>query len=455
MNSLFTQIRNFFSTGHARSIRAKKNVALSLLIKLIQIGVRVALVPLMLKYLGDETYGVWLTVMSTILWFEFFDVGLGHGLRNKLGEAMAQDNTILARQYVSTAFAVIGIIAATFSIVAVAINGFVNWSRVLNTNVLSPNESAAVVLIVTIGFSVRLAVNLIFPILYASQMPAMKNLINAAARLGILLYMVGILWFGVKSKLFYVALIFMGIPALTSIVFSVYFFSTRLRHIRPAPSFIKPTLLKPLMGLGGKFFILQVCATVVYSTDNMIISHLFTPASVVPYEVAHKYFAMMLMMFGIVVQPVWSAVTEAQAKGDIAWIKRSVKRLIQLWLVSVLGLLLMLFLSPLVYDFWLSGEIKVPVSLSVIWALFIAVQALNSIFVQVINGVGKVRVQMLVAIGGAVINIPLSIYLAGNMGMGVSGVIMATLATQVVAIVFVAIQYQKFISGQLSGIWNN
>lgn len=49
--------------------------------------------------------------MSSIVgWFVFFDVGLTQGLRNRFAEARAKGDEELARNYVSTTYAILGII---------------------------------------------------------------------------------------------------------------------------------------------------------------------------------------------------------------------------------------------------------------------------------------------------------------------------------------------------------
>lgn len=449
-------VKKFFNNGHERSVKAKKNVALSFILKFIHIVAGIALVPLMLEYLGEENYGVWLTIASTILWFEFFDVGLGHGLRNKLAEAKAKGNVELSRKYVSTGYAVVGILSILFFSLSVGLNGVVNWADVLNTTTVSESEVAAVVLVVTTGFSIRLVLSLLFAVLYADQRPALKNLIDTIVRVLILATIFLLIkWPSLgEQSLVMVGAVFTGIPLLLSLGFSLVLFNTKYKEIAPKISEVEFSLVRDLMGIGGSFFIIQICATIVYSTDNMIISHLFSPASVTPYEVAHKYFAMALMAFGIVMQPVWSAVTEAYSMADLNWIKKSVNALIKLWILVVLGLAVMLLASPLVYKLWLSDKLTIPFSLSAFWAAFVAVQALNMIFVQVVNGIGKVRLQMIIGILGAAVNIPLSIFLARNMGMGITGVVAATLSTQVIAIGFTMVQCHKAMAGELHGIWD-
>ena len=87
---------DYFSKGHERTIRAKKNIVISFILRVISIGTSLLLVPLILAYLDQTRYGIWLTLASIVMWFNFFDVGLGHGLRNKLSEALAEGKNELS-----------------------------------------------------------------------------------------------------------------------------------------------------------------------------------------------------------------------------------------------------------------------------------------------------------------------------------------------------------------------
>jgi O-antigen/teichoic acid export membrane protein len=154
------------------------------------------------------------------------------------------------------------------------------------------------------------------------------------------------------------------------------------------------------------------------------------------------------------VAPFWSAATDAYTKGEFDWIKRAVSKLVKIWALLAVALLVMLIFSEKVYYLWLGDKVTIPFVLSAAWAFFIALQSLNTIFIQIINGTGKIKLQMILGTIGAVLNIPLSILFAKYFGWGVTGVIGATIATQLLSITFYYIQYKKIINDNLTGIWS-
>ena len=88
----------------ARSRKTKLNIVAMLGVKGLSMLISFLYVPLLLNSMDSENYGVWLTLTSLVSWVAIFDIGLGNGLRNKLAEALARNDELLGRKYVSTAY---------------------------------------------------------------------------------------------------------------------------------------------------------------------------------------------------------------------------------------------------------------------------------------------------------------------------------------------------------------
>ncbi len=58
--------------------------------------------PIYLGAVGQRQYGIILTITSISNFISFFDVGIGNGLRVKLGKAIADNDLLLGKKYVST-----------------------------------------------------------------------------------------------------------------------------------------------------------------------------------------------------------------------------------------------------------------------------------------------------------------------------------------------------------------
>ncbi|MCF8234172.1 MAG: polysaccharide biosynthesis C-terminal domain-containing protein [Melioribacteraceae bacterium] len=443
----------FFSKGHERTLKAKKNIAFSFFIKAINIATGLLLVPLVLNYLDETRYGIWLTLSSLVMWFNFFDVGLGHGLRNKLAESQAKGDESLSRKYVSTTYAGLTLISIGFFSIFLLTNMFLDWTKILNTTVVPKSELNLLAIIVFGFFALRLVFKLILSVLLANQQPAMRDLIETSGKV-LNLIVVYILLQTASDKLLYLGITYSATPVLLFIIFSIILFESKFKHIAPKVKFVDFSLFNDLFKLGGKFFLIQIAAVILFTTDNMIIAQLFSPTEVTPYNIAHQYFGVLMMGFAIIVAPFWSAATDAYAKGEVGWIKRTVSILVKMWGLVAIALIIMLIFANKVYYIWLGDKVAIPFMLSAAWAFFIALQTLNTIFIQFINGTGKIKLQMRLGLVAAIINIPLSILFAKYFEWGVTGVIGATIFTQVMGLFVAMVQYKKIINRNAHGIWN-
>lgn len=115
--NIITRIISKIKGDDARTTLARKNIAISLVIKGIAMLSSFIMVPLTLNYLDNEAYGIWLTISSILFWFTFFDVGLGTGMRNYLSAAVSNNDMELGKKYVSTTFILLFILAAIFAVI--------------------------------------------------------------------------------------------------------------------------------------------------------------------------------------------------------------------------------------------------------------------------------------------------------------------------------------------------
>ena len=172
------------------------------------------------------------------------------------------------------------------------------------------------------------------------------------------------------------------------------------------------------------------------------------------YNISFKYFSIPIMVFTIIITPFWSAFTEAITNNDMKWIINSMKKLIKIWFLVVIGVIVLLAISKYFYLMWVGGKVRIPFLLSVFMGLYAIIITFSSIFSSFLNGIGIIKLQMYVGIVGMIINIPISIFFAKNLGLGNAGVILGTCFTLMLGVIFMPIQYIKIINGTAKGIWS-
>lgn len=410
------------------------------------------MVPLALSFLDQEKYGVWLTVSSFIIWFSFFDIGLGNGLRNRFTEAKTSEDFKLAQAYVSSAYFTLALICAGLFLLFLIVNSFLDWTEIFNTSSSLESELFLLMPIIVGFFCIQLVAKLIVTIYVADQRQSQQDKVNLFVQVSSLM-LVWTLSQLVGSSLLLFGVVYSAVPVLVLLLLNLFAFRGRYRQYKPTFSMWQKKYTSKIFGLGLNFFLIQIAAFILLSSDNFIISLLFGPEEVVPYSIALKYFNIAVLGFSVLVTPFWSGFTEAYAKKEFDWIKLSVRNILRIWLVIPLLLAVMLLMAEHFYKFWLDDQLEVPFMLSALMAVFALITTFNLIFVNFINGVGKTRVQLLTSIVTILSNIPLSIFFAKTLNMGTQGVILATCVCLGYSLVLRPLQYHKIINGTAKGIW--
>jgi len=444
-------LTDFFTKGHERSIKAKKNIVAISIIKGFSIAIILILVPLTIHYINPTQYGIWLTLSSIVGWFSFFDIGLGNGLRNKFAESVSVGNIKLARIYVSTTYAVLAIIVSIALILFFFINHFLDWTSILNAPENMAKELNLLALLGFVFFCLQFVLQLINTVVTANQQPSTSSLFNLLGNLFSLIVIF------ILTKTTAGSLIALGIalglaPIVVLAISSIWFYSTSYKAFAPSIRLINFKYGKELLKIGSEFFIINIGVMIIFQTDNIIIAQVLGPSEVTVFNVAYKLFFVVIMIFSILLTPFWSAFTEAYAKGDIQWIRNVFKKIKKYWSLLVVFNLLLLIASPLLFKLWLGKMVFVPLAVSI--ALTIYVTGFNWLTMScyLLNGIGKIRLQLYLYLFGAIVNIPLCILL--GKAFGLSGVIMANVIVIIIMAFFLTVQTKMILNNTAKGIWS-
>lgn len=447
---LLDKIRTFFTIGTQRTLTVKKNIAYSFFIKGISILVSFILVPLTINFVNPVQYGIWLTISSLVGWFAYFDMGLTHGFRNKFAAAIARGDDSLAREYVSTTYAILTIIFITILLLSLLVNSYLDWSNMLGLELSISEELSRVFGVLIIFFCLNAILNVFTTLLLALQQTAMSSLILVISQLAILL-VIFVLTKTATGSLLMLTFVFSGIQCLVLLVISIVLFTTKFQEYAPKLSCVNFKLFKNIFGLGVKFFIIQLALLIIFQTSNIVLSRVLGPESVTLYNVCYKYFFAINMILTIILTPYWSAFTDAYTVSDIKWMVGTYRALSKIWCLVALGAVGMLFVSPLFYHFWLGGLLSIPYSLSIAMFLYVVVMSRASLYMYLLNGIGTVNIQMIIYLIFGVVSIPLMILLCKEYGM--IGILMVTTLVYLIQCCFGHIQLKKILNATAKGIW--
>jgi Na+-driven multidrug efflux pump len=183
-----------------------------------------------------------------------------------------------------------------------------------------------------------------------------------------------------------------------------------------------------------------------------VLTRVLGPRAVTTFNVGFKYFSLLIVSFSIIITPFWSAFTDAYAKKDMEWIKRSLKKMRIFWIFFSIAALLSFLFAHKFYELWVGKTIPVSAELSFCLAIYVIAQAWQVLHSYVLNGTGKLRMQLIMLIATALINIPLSVFLVGR--LGVHGTVISNIVVMVIMDIAFTYQAELIINGKAKGIWN-
>lgn len=443
-------LKSILHSNQNRNAIVRKNIFLSILIKVLSMLCTLIVVPVTLDYLNQDLYGVMLTITSILVWFAFFDVGLGNGLRNYLTQSISLNDYESGSRYLSTTIAILSILALALAVISVPLILFIDFKSLLNVHSVD-NETLRNVMAVAVVFTLmNFIVKNVGVVFMTLQKYAVNDLLVFLGHL-VTLIAIWLLKTFTESSLLYVILAYTLSPVLVFIIAGVILFR-RYPHLRLSHKYLDFSLSSKLMGKGVSFFVIQITSClVIFGSANVFITHFCGPEAVTEYNIAYKYFNLLTIGFTLIISPLWSAYTDAYVKGDMAWIKQAFMRSQKWWLLTLLAAGAMLALSPIVYDIWIQDRVSVSVLLSASVCLYLCLFNFNNCVTYLLNGLNTIYVQLLTSVTVTVIYIIAVLLLAPR--YGVIGISLCMSFCYLLQGAIHLYQCRLIISGRATGIW--
>lgn len=429
-----------------------ENVLWAFVVKGAALIVSLFTMPAYMRYFEDQqVLGVWFTVLSVLSWILNFDLGIGNGLRNKLTAALTLGDRKAAKEYIASAYWMIGVAVAVIATVGCGLLLIVNWNRVFNIEsaVISTNALSIVVLCAFIGIMLQFYLRLISSVLYAMQKSALNNLIALVTSVLQLGFVLIAPTSTTEENLKLLSIAYIACTNLPLVVVSVIVFSGTLKDCRPALSAVRKEKAKAVLSLGGMFFVCQILYMGIANTNEFFIAQYTTPADVVEYQIYNRLFTLGGTLFMLALTPIWSAVSKAITEGDYIWLKKQSNMLVKLSVLATIAEFAIIPFLPLLLKIWLGEDaIAINYAYALCFAGFGSAMIFQSAVSTIVNGMGRMKTQALCYGVGMIVKLFIV-----HLGIAFTGKwIMVVAANAVILIPYCIIQYieiQRIISQKL------
>lgn len=342
------------SARRDRSIRLA--VVTSFLSKAGTVLLQFLAIPVAVRVLGREEFGVYAAVGITLSMISLLQVGIGPALAHGLSGAKARGRENEARELSSSAFFLTAGLALLAGVLLAGVLSTVPLPAIFGADFAGKEDVLRPALWTGLGlFLLLFILNLTDRVREGLLETSANNVwgaagnVIAALAVGVGVYFIPQVWFLVLAV--------HGSLVVAKLANTVALLRSH-PEVRPARSAFRPAIARSLFGDGLAFSAATLVTGVVeYSLSGWMVGRVGGPSASALYNV---FIQMTVMQLGFVMMlstPTWPAVAEALARGDVPWAKRAARKLYLFGgafaLCAFGGLVL---LGPWVFELWLGKE---------------------------------------------------------------------------------------------------
>lgn len=358
------------------------------------------MVPLLLRYFTTEDYGLWVTLLSLVVWIGIFDFGIGFSFKNKVTEFLVDKDESKINKLFLQCF-------QYYIIISLII--FVIFLLLLNTvTVLSNNK--------LLSFLIYVPVILVFPLSIGSQILQGLRLTHISSLYGIAksiiwaIFITILVFGGQESNILIAATVFSSI----NICFSTFMFYVALKKSKLKLPSLLELKTKPVFDdtikTGLQFFVLQISSLLFFSMGNFYIYSNLSAKDTVDYDTINKIFTFYFSFFGTIISVYWSEIAYFKSLNDILKLKKIYKNLFLISLLFSLGGLILAFVAPIFIKYWTQGKVDITFLNCLPFAILITVQSVAYVGAVFMNAFEKVKPQIAASLVSMACLFPLMTY---------------------------------------------
>lgn len=316
-----------------------KGVSYSYLRQITTLITGIISLPLLLNYFGNTNYGIWILVLGLAGYINTISFGIPSAMITLVAKS-----TSLNEKYkiLKKSFYILFILSAfflAFFIFALYFND--DWIISLLGNIdieLVPMTKSIFILFVIFTL-VKLPLNLYMQFftgmntIYISEIyQILTALINFASLLVAIFF---------NIEIFSFAILWLAGQLLLNII-AVFHVLIKFAYLKKESDDVSNISNSVILKSGFAFFQVGIAATIVWSTDNLVISHFMSPEFVTPYSIAFKIFTYIFMFSAIINGVISPMYGNAYANNDWKSIKKYTSVIHKV--LPILGALVWIFL---------------------------------------------------------------------------------------------------------------
>lgn len=404
-------------------------------------------IPILIHYLGDTDYGLWVLVFALFQWVLLMDFGLASVLKTKVPILIHENRKDLLKSYLKSTYKITAYIALFLFVFFLVLIFFIDLKTFLkipvHSSIFVKKLFAINMFFFCLNFLFNVHKSLFVAFLkgkYAEQSIAVNQILFLAS-LGVLILIAPNI--PIENKLMIITLLNGLSCFLVNFLYTLFFFYLEKLNLKTTVKTSKE-FLKEIIILGTKYMIIQVGLLFVFSSDNYILSNVFGPKDIVPYEIVNKYFQFPIMILLATLSPLWSMFAKNYVQNNKAVLLSSFRRFNLLFVIIFLFIVVISLICPFVISIWIKNKITLPSGLIFYTAAATTFRVFVTFYTYFLNGIGKLNKYIILLLLSVFLKIPLS-YLFIHFDFGINSVVISTVIILLIWVIFIPLECYNII----------
>lgn len=291
-----------------------QNIIVSFIGRALNLFSTVLLIPIVVRSLGEEHYGIFAVILSINTFLAYSDFGLAQTIINDVAIVSDVADIHRARVALSQVWYFLLAIAAAIIIIGC---GFVQASSHKTIFPMLP-ESASVIIIIASSTACGIPFGIAQRVFFALQLGVYAQLWGIAARISA--FVAALMAAQWSPNISGFALAILGTPTLIAGCSCVHLFYFVRPSLRPCISSFELTGFRRRITAGVGFMILQIGNIAEITMDPILLGIFYGPLIVANYDITARLFNYVPALVSIGILPLWPALRAAQVRQDTVWI---------------------------------------------------------------------------------------------------------------------------------------
>jgi O-antigen/teichoic acid export membrane protein len=399
-------------------------------------------IPLLICYLGDSDYGLWVLVFALFQWVLLMDFGLASVLKTKIPVLIHENKQDLLKSYLKSTYKITAYIALALFIFFLVLIYFLDLKTVLKIPIHSNLFIKKLFIINMFFFCLNFLFNVHKSLFvaflkgkYAEQSIAVNQFLFLISIICLIFISPNI---DNTAKLLCITMLNGLVCFFVNALYTIFFFYQEKLNLKTTVKTSKE-FLREIIVLGTKYMVIQVGLLVVFSSDNYILSSVFGPKDIVPYDVVNKYYQFPIMILFATLSPLWSMFANHYIQKEKKTLLKTFRQFNLLFLLMIGFIVFISLICPFVISMWIKGQITIPKGLILYTALATVFRVFVTFYTFFLNGIGKLNKYIILLLLSVVLKIPLSYYFI-KLGLGINSVMISTLLILLIWIIYIPLE---------------